>query len=186
MTRKLFLVTVTFLLSMFAVPSASQAQLVCPSGYGLCAAGWCCPLGGNTCCNSNDQAHGCTTNGVCSTTTTTTTNNTLTCPSGEYVCGDSCCISNPQGTNNVYYACPDTTDIMCNSQWCCPSGFKCCPGNPQSEGCVVQGNSCDMNDDDSSSGGCSISRRSRHGGWGMGAALLALLGLCWLGVRRTG
>ena len=41
-------------------------QVTCPTGYGLCSAGWCCPTGSNTCCNGNPKSEGCTSNGLCS------------------------------------------------------------------------------------------------------------------------
>jgi len=102
------------------LPAAANAQLTCPSGYGLCSAGWCCPSG-QTCCNSNPQSSGCTSNGICSTTTT----------------------NNPPTTSSQ--SCPSSAPLHCSAGWCCPYGQNnstnvCCNSNPESSGCTTNGN----------------------------------------------
>lgn len=83
----------------------------CPSGYGLCTNGRCCPLGGR-CCG------GGTSTSFYETSLFSRLSGTC-CRSGSWCYGGGCCRNNERG---------------CEGNSCCSGGSSCCSGRIASIG----------------------------------------------------
>jgi hypothetical protein len=132
----------------------------CPAGYGMCAAGWCCPA-----CNDNPMSEGCTTNGVCSGgggSSSGSGGGVCTDPSAPVNCGTGCC---PQVNGSSNVCCPNNTcstdGVSCGSSSGSASGSS---GSLQTsnDGCVQTcehsgSGSCDLQACADSCGNCSYS-----------------------------
>jgi hypothetical protein len=115
-------------------PCQAHAQS-CPAGEGVCAAGWCCPLG-NTCCNNNPQSLGCTTNGSCTASSGNPGSGSGSgCSSGSFVCGNTHCTLN----GDVCCANVGHEEMSCPAGGVCQSNGTCLSANSGTGGGTTSG-----------------------------------------------
>ncbi|KAF9450162.1 hypothetical protein P691DRAFT_496554 [Macrolepiota fuliginosa MF-IS2] len=128
-----------------------QIRQSCPTGYGLCNNGRCCPLGGK-CCTKGccDPGSWCYSSGCC-LLTEMGCEGVSCCPVGSNCCkGGGCCKSNyycvvtpskgccPIGKicNGTVKKCNDPNYDLCpNDDFCCPPGDTCYRDNNNTPRC---------------------------------------------------